>query len=89
MNTARILPVVKFAYLSLQKTKMEIEASPESIYKLLQVMDRGALKWPSGIVINILVTLVGNSQLDRTTTQLFKEFIEGPSRQIIVNIKST
>ncbi|KAI6653858.1 hypothetical protein LOD99_3360 [Oopsacas minuta] len=37
--------------------EVEIEASPESIYKLLQVMDRSALKWPSGIVINVLVCL--------------------------------
>ena len=69
-----------------ENKEMEIEASPESIYKLLQVMDRGALKWPTGIVIHVIVCLWKVFTSIEQQPQLFQEIIEGPSRQIIVNL---
>ena len=65
--------------------EMEIETS-ESIYKLLQIMDRGALKWPSGFVVNVIVCLWRIFTSLEQQPQLFQDLIRGPSRQLIVNL---
>ena len=59
---------------------MEIESPPESIYKLLQFMDRGALKWLSDPIMHVIL-LMENFQIHLTTTSTFPKHIEGPSKQ--------
>ena len=65
--------------------EMEIETS-ESIYKLLQIMDRGALKWPSGFVVNVIVCVWRIFTSLEQQPQLFQDLIRGLSRQLIVNL---
>ena len=82
-NSARCHSCLSFLT---EDKEMEIEASPESIYKLLQVMDRGALKWPSSIVIQVLVCMWKIFTSIEQQPKLFQELIEGPSRRILVNL---
>ena len=37
--------------------EIEIEIPPDSKYKLIQIIDRGSLNWPSNFVIEAIVTL--------------------------------
>ena len=64
---------------------MEIEEPLESEYRLIQIIDRGSLKWPSSDVIDLWKLF---SSIE-SQPSLFDSFITGPSRSILMQLTTT
>ena len=64
--------------------EMEIVGSLDSAYTLLQLIDRGSLKWPSYCVIEAIVSLWKICRSIEEDPLLFKDIVNGPSRHLIV-----
>ncbi|KAI6649034.1 hypothetical protein LOD99_6917 [Oopsacas minuta] len=65
---------------------MEIGESLHSAYTLFQLIDRGSQKWPSTCVIEVIVSLWKICKSIEDRPLLFKDIVQGPSRQHIVKI---
>ena len=68
---------------------MEIEEPLESEYRLVQIIDRGSLKWPSSDVIDAIITLWKLFSSIESQPSLFDSFITGPSRSILMQLTTT
>ena len=69
--------------------EMEIEIPPDSKYKLIQIIDRGSLKWPSNYVIEAIVTLWKVFSSIENQPHLMGSFIKGQSRIILARLTTT
>ena len=69
--------------------EMEIEEPLESEYRLIQIIDRGSLKWPSSDVIDAIITLWKLFSSIESQPSLFDSFITGPSRSILMQLTTT
>ena len=65
---------------------MKIVGSLDSAYTLLQLIDRGSLKWPSYCVIEAIVSLWKIFKSIEEDPLLFIDIVNGPSRHLIVKI---
>ena len=72
-----------------ENKKMEIEEPSESKYRLIQIIDRGSLKWPSNDVIEAIITLWKVFSSIESQQSLFESFITGPSRSILIQLATT
>ena len=68
---------------------MDIEEPPDSKYKLIQVVDRGSLKWPSNCILEAIVTLWKVFSTIVNDADLHNSFISGLSRNILVGITTS
>ena len=66
---------------------LEFEES-DSVYALIQLEDRGGLKWPSVPVLEALCTIWSLFVHIENHPNLFNHFLSGPSRRILVTITS-
>ena len=67
-----------------QDKELEIVGT-EDTYKLIQLIDRGALKWPSHIVIDTII-IVLKIFITIENDEFFLAFLAGPSRQILIQL---
>ena len=72
-----------------EEKDMDIEEPPDSKYKLIQVVDRGSLKWPSNCILEAIVTLWKVFSTIVNDADLNNSFINGLSRNIIVGITTS
>ena len=68
---------------------MEIEEPSESKYRLIQIIDRGSLKWPSNDVIEAIITLWKVFSSIESQQTIFGSSITGPSRSILIQLATT
>ena len=90
MPATKILLDVNHVSLILTENKeMEIEEPFESEYRLIQIIDRGSLKWPSSDVIYAIITLWKLFSSIESPPSLFDSFITGPPRSILIQLTTT
>ena len=68
---------------------MEFEEPSDSKYKLIQIIDRGSLKWPSNSVIEAIVIVWKVISSIENNLTLMDNFMTGPSRSILVSLSTT
>ena len=68
--------------------EMEIEEPSDSKYRLIQIIDRGSLKWPSSCVIDAIITKKLFSAIENQPG-LLGSFVTGPSRKIRIHLTIT
>ena len=68
-----------------QDKELEI-VDTEDTYKLIQLIDRGALKWPSHIVIDAIIIVLKIFITIENDETLMRRFLAGPSRQILIQL---
>ncbi|KAI6647777.1 hypothetical protein LOD99_8492 [Oopsacas minuta] len=68
---------------------MEIEEPSGSEYRLIQIIDRGSLKWPSSDVIDAIITLWKVFSSIESQPSIFNNFITGPSRSILIQLTTS
>ena len=68
---------------------MEIEEPSDSKYRLIQIIDRGALKWPSSCVIDAIIALWKLFSAIENQPGLLGSFVTGPSRKILTHLTIT
>ena len=66
---------------------LEFEES-DSVYALIQLQDRGGLKWPSVPVLEVVSTISSLFVHFENDPNLFNHFLSGPSRRILVTLTS-
>ena len=54
--------------------------------KLIQLIDRGALKWPSHIVIDVIIVVWKIYVAIESEKLLMQRFLSGPSRNILIKL---
>ena len=59
---------------------LEFEDPADSIYGLIQLQDRGGLKWPSVPVLEAVCTLLNLYMKIEKDSNLFAQFLKAPSR---------
>ena len=69
--------------------EMEIEEPSDSKYRLIQIIDRGSLKWPSSCVIDAIITLWKLFTAIENQPGLLGSFVTGPSRKILIHLTIT
>ena len=68
-----------------QDKELEIVGT-EDTYKLIQLIDRGALKWPSHIVIDAIIIVLKIFITIENDETLMRRFLAGPSRPGVFNL---
>ena len=68
-----------------QDKELEIVGT-EDTYELIQLIDRGALKWPSHIVIDAIIIVIKIFITIENDETLMRRFLAGPSRQILIQL---
>ena len=63
-----------------------VDEHPLSKFKLLELTDRGGLKYPSKVVLESIVTAWRIFIGIENDSQLMEMFVRGPSRKIIVEL---
>ena len=63
-----------------------VDEHPLSKFKLLELTDRGGLKYPSKVVLESIVTAWRIYIGIENDSQLMEMFVRGPSRKIIVEL---
>ena len=61
----------------------------DSKYRLIQIIDRGSLKWPSSCVIDAIITLWKLFSAIENQPGLLGSFVTGPSRKILIHLTIT
>ena len=69
-----------------EEKDLQIEEPPDSKYKLVQIIDRGSLKWPSNEVIDAILILWSTFRKIENSHKLSEEFLIGPSLPILVEL---
>ncbi|KAI6658772.1 hypothetical protein LOD99_15097 [Oopsacas minuta] len=69
-----------------ENKEMEIEEPSDSEYRLIQIIDRGSLKWPSSDVIDAIITLWKVFSSIESQPSIFNNIITGPSRSILIQL---
>ncbi|KAI6655366.1 hypothetical protein LOD99_2201 [Oopsacas minuta] len=72
-----------------ENKEMEIEEPSDSEYRLIQIIDRGSLKWPSSDVIDAIITLWKVFSSIESQPSIFNNFITGPSRSILIQLTTS
>ncbi|KAI6654495.1 hypothetical protein LOD99_891 [Oopsacas minuta] len=72
-----------------ENKEMEIEEPSDSEYRLIQIIDRGSLKWPSSDVIDAIITLWKVFSSIESQPSIFNSFITGPSRSILIQLTTS
>ncbi|KAI6655342.1 Transposable element P transposase [Oopsacas minuta] len=72
-----------------ENKEMEIEEPSDSEYRLIQIIDRGSLKWPSSDVIDAIITLWKVFSSIESQSSIFNNFITGPSRSILIQLTTS
>ena len=68
-----------------QGKELEIVGT-EDTYKLIQLIDRGDLKWPSHIVIDAIIIVLKIFITIENDETLMRRFLAGPSRPVFLNL---
>ena len=69
-----------------EEKDLHIEEPPDSKYKLVEIIDRGSLKWPSETVIESILILWTTFKKIECVPVLWDAFLIGPSLQILVEL---
>ena len=78
------------ACLSLLTQDKELEVVDEKdTYKFIQLIDRGALKWPSHIVIDSIIIVLKIYMTIEGDYNLMQQFLALPSRKILIQLTIT
>ena len=65
---------------------LEFDDPADSMYGLIQLQDRGGLKWPSVPVLEAVCTLWNLYMKIEKDSNLFAQFLKAPSRRILVTL---
>ena len=65
---------------------LHIEEPPDSKYKLVEIIDRGSLKWPSDTVIESILILWTTFKKIEKVPELWDAFLIGPSLKILIEL---
>ena len=68
---------------------MEIAEPSDFKYRLIQIIDRGSLKWPSSCVIDAIITLWKLYSAIENQPGLIGSFVTGSSRKILIHLTIT
>ncbi|KAI6658203.1 Transposable element P transposase [Oopsacas minuta] len=72
-----------------ENKEIEIEGPSDSEYRLIQIIDRGSLKWPSSDIIDVIITLWKVFSSIESQPSIFNNFITGPSRSILIELTTS
>ena len=60
-----------------EEKDLQVEEHPDSKYKLVQIIDRGSLRWPSNNVIDSILTVWSTVRKIENSSELWKDFFIG------------